>query len=132
MTSPKTSLKEERTKSKEYCESSHDATGLCFMSYRSFVAGSTSNAIFVGGPYFAEMDFIMSFAVSPSVEARRKLRKSCRARRCKRKRESVRRYQTGRKPRERSAATKSVPESALAGHESPLRLLTSGPYALAR
>src|SRR5258707_15325570 len=65
-TSPKTSLKAEWQRLKEYCASSQDATAFCFELYRSFVVKSTSGATIVAGPYFAEMDFTMSASVSPS------------------------------------------------------------------
>src|SRR6266850_2518119 len=68
MTSPKRSVKEERTRLKEYCESSQDATGFCFTSYRSMVVESISGATLVAGPYVSAMDFTISCEVSPSVE----------------------------------------------------------------
>src|SRR2546429_479993 len=68
MVNPRPSVKEELTRLKEYCESSQDATGFCLTSDRSFFEESISSATFVAGPYFAEMEFTMSSAVSPSVE----------------------------------------------------------------
>src|SRR5882762_4351220 len=63
MTSPKRLSNEGRTRSKEYCESSHEARDFCFMLYRAFMTGSISDSTPVAGPYFAEMDFTMSAAV---------------------------------------------------------------------
>src|SRR5205807_7376965 len=129
MMSPRRSVKEERTRLKEYCASSQDATGFCVTSYRSFVAKSIASAIYVACPYFAEMDFTMSSAVSPFVRFDRRSQKSCRARRCRRRKESVRRYPIGTKSRGGSAATKSVPVSALDVHEPPSHQPSFGQYA---
>src|SRR5205823_4561749 len=68
-TSPKMSLKEERTRLTEYCSPPQDATGFCFVSYPAFVVKPISGATIVARPYFAEMDLTMSPSVSPSVEA---------------------------------------------------------------
>src|SRR6266566_3135095 len=67
-TSPKTSLKGERTRLTEYCSSYQEATGFLFVSYPAFVFESISGAAIVARPYFAEMDFTMSCSVSPAVE----------------------------------------------------------------
>src|ERR1700722_14490627 len=70
MTSPKSSVKGERTRSTATRASPQEAIVFAFKSYWSFVGESIARTKFVTGPYFAVTAFIISGVVSPCVEFR--------------------------------------------------------------